>query len=88
MLSYGGDHRGLAGAWGAEQQVASLPCLADRGVVVLPLIDTTTETLICPGWETLVVPISQPGTPGRNKRGVLLSRVWQPRQKAPFCPGC
>ena len=29
---------------------------------------TTTETLICLGWETLVIPISQPGTPGRNKR--------------------
>ena len=26
---------------------------------------TTTETLICPGWETLVVPVFQPGTPGR-----------------------
>ena len=42
---------------------------------------TTTETLICPGWETLVVPVSQPGMPGRDKRGVLLSRVWQPGQK-------
>ena len=30
---------------------------------------TTTEMLICPGWETLVVPVSQPGTPGRDKRG-------------------
>jgi hypothetical protein len=30
---------------------------------------TNTETLICPGWETLVVPVSQPGTPGRDKRG-------------------
>ena len=30
---------------------------------------TTTETLICPGWEILVVPVSQPGTPGRDKRG-------------------
>ena len=45
---------------------------------------TTTETLICAGCETLVVPVSQPGTPGRDKRGgVLLSRVWQhqPGQK-------
>ena len=41
---------------------------------------TTTETLIYPDWETLVVPVSQPGTPGRDKRGVLLSRVWQPGQ--------
>ena len=32
---------------------------------------TTTETLICPGCETSVVPISQPGTPGRDKRGGL-----------------
>ena len=36
---------------------------------------TTTETLICPGWETSVVPVSQPGTPGRDKRG------------CPFVPG-
>ena len=42
---------------------------------------TTTETLICPGWETSVVLVSQPGTPGRDKRGALLSRVWQPGQK-------
>ena len=40
---------------------------------------------ICPGWEIFVVPVSQPGTPGRDKRGVLLSRVWQPGQK-PFVP--
>ena len=26
---------------------------------------TTTETLICPGWEISVVPVSQPGMPGR-----------------------
>ena len=38
-------------------------------------LDTTTERLICPGWETLVVPVSQPGTPGRDKRG------------RSFCPG-
>ena len=36
---------------------------------------TTTETLICPGWETLVVPVSKPGTPGRDKR------------VGSFCPG-
>ena len=35
---------------------------------------TTTETLIYPGWETLVVPVSQPGTPDRDKGGS-------------FCPG-
>ena len=49
------------------------------GVVFLFLvkerqIDTTTKTLICPDWETVVVPVSQPGTPVRDK-GV------------PFCPG-
>ena len=36
---------------------------------------TTTKTLICPGWETAVVPVSQPGTPVRDKRG------------CPFIPG-
>ena len=29
---------------------------------------TTTKTLICPGWETAVAPVSQPGTPVRDKR--------------------
>ena len=29
---------------------------------------TTTKTLICPGWETAVVPVSQPGMPVRDKR--------------------
>ena len=37
--------------------------------------NTTTERLICPGWEIFVVPVSQPGTPGRDKRG------------GPFVPG-
>ena len=45
------------------------------------------KTLICPGWETPVVPVSQPGTPVRDKGGALLSRVWQPGQKRTFCPG-
>ena len=43
--------------------------------MLLYLALTTTEWLICPGWETLVVPVSQPGTPGRDKRG------------GPFVPG-
>ena len=29
---------------------------------------TTTKMLMCPGWETAVVPVFQPGTPVRNKR--------------------
>ena len=33
-------------------------------------------------WETLFVPVSQPRTPGRDKKGVLLSCVRQPGQKA------
>src|SRR6185312_12190512 len=40
-----------------------------------PAPPTTTKTLICPGWETAVVPVSQPGTPVRDKRG------------CPFVPG-
>ena len=28
---------------------------------------TTTEQVIYPGWETLFVPVSKPGTPGRNR---------------------
>ena len=45
-------------------------------LAVMPI--TTTETLICPGWETPVVPVSQPGTPVRDKRGALLSRLVTP----------
>ena len=48
---------------------------------------TNTKTLICPGWETPIVPVSQPWTPVRDKRGAFLSRVWQPGQKRIFCPG-
>ena len=33
------------------------------------VLNTTTETLIYPGSETPVVPVSQPGMPGRDKRG-------------------
>ena len=52
---------------------------------------TTTERLICPGWETLVVPVSQPGTPGRDKRGSFCPGsgnrgCYQPGQKVPFFP--
>ena len=50
------------------------------------LTNTTTKTLICPGWETAVVPVSQPGTRVRDKRGALLSRVWQPGQKVQPAP--
>ena len=56
---------------------------------------TTTETLICPGWETLVVPVSQPGTPGRDKRGSFCPGSGNRDKRccqrhvagAPFCPG-
>ena len=36
---------------------------------------TSIEHQCYPGWETLFVPVSQPGTPGRDKRG------------CPFVPG-
>ena len=39
---------------------------------------TTRETLICPGWETSVVPVSQPGTPGRDKRGASATCLAHP----------
>ena len=42
------------------------------------------KTLICSGWET-PVGNARPGQKGKG--GALLSRVWQPGQKAPFCPG-
>ena len=64
---------------------------------------TTTKTLICPGWETAVVPVSQPGTPVRDKRGcpfipgLATARLVTPTGTkgaasahvagAPFCPG-
>ena len=71
-----------------------LPIINSRGGVRI----TTTETLICPDWETLVVPVSQLGTPGRDKRGgpfvpdlatgtkgYLLSRLVTPTgTKGPF----
>ena len=45
-------------------------------ITFYPLLETTTiEMLICLGWETLVVPVSQLGTPDRDKRG------------GPFVPG-
>ena len=46
-----------------------MSCHRSQGMVA------TTKTLICPGWETAVVPVSQPGTPVRDKRG------------CPFVPG-
>ena len=57
---------------------------------------TTTKTLICPGWETPIVPVSQPGTPVRDKRGALFVPGLATGTKgaasahmtgAPFCPG-
>src|SRR6185312_820750 len=44
-------------------------------LVIRSKTNTTTKTLICPGWETAVFPVSQPGTPVRDKRG------------CPFVPG-
>ena len=38
-------------------------------LLIYYLYKNTTETLICPGWETPIVPVSQPGPPGRDKRG-------------------
>ena len=60
---------------------------------------TTTKILICPGWETPVVPVSQPGTPVRDKRGCPfvpglatgikedLGAASAHVAGAPFCPG-
>ena len=57
---------------------------------------TTTKTLICPGWETPIVPVSQPGMPVRDKRGCPFVPGLSTGTKgaasahvagAPFCPG-
>ena len=53
---------------------------------------TTTKMLICPGWKTAVVPVSQPGTPVRDKRGCpfvpgLATAASAHVAGAPFCPG-
>ena len=47
----------------------------EQGSTAHPTYYTTTKTLICPDWETAVVPVFQPGTPVRDKRG------------CPFVPG-
>ena len=55
--------------------------------------NTTTKMLICPGWETHVVPVSQPGTPVQDKRGCPFVPGLATGTKenllsgAPFCPG-
>ena len=55
----------------------------------------TTEMLICSGWKILVVPVSQPETPGRDKRGSFVAGLATGTKRccqrhvagAPFCPG-
>jgi len=57
---------------------------------------TTTETLICPGWETLFVPPFCPESSNRDKRHPFVPVGNTNRDKkgcqrhvagAPFCPG-
>ena len=57
---------------------------------------TTKKTLICLDWETPVVPVSQPRTPVRDKRGCPFVPGLATGTKgaasahvagAPFCPG-
>ena len=50
-----------------------------------PVPDNTTEMLICPGWETLIVQVSHPVTPGRDKRGIFVSGLATGTKS--FCPG-
>ena len=47
---------------------------------------TTTERLICPGWETFAVPVSQPGTPGRDKSGSFCPGSGNRDKRLPFVP--
>ena len=70
------------------------PC--GRGALGIRSQSATTKTLICPGWETPVVPVSQPGTPVRDKRGCPSVPGLATGTKgaasahvasAPFCPG-
>ena len=70
-----------------KKLLAYLSRQEDRVDPLMAPTTTTTKMLICSGWETAVVPVSQPGTPVRDKGGALLSRVWQPGQKRTFCPG-
>ena len=66
-------------------------CMKRKGLQKI----TTTERLTCPGWETLVVPISQPGMPSQNKRGSFCPGSGNRDKRccqrhvagAPFCPG-
>ena len=55
-------------------------------LVIVKVTFTTTERLICPGWETFVVPVSQPGTPGRDKRGSFCPGSGNRDKKHPFVP--
>ena len=47
---------------------------------------TTTKILMCPGWETHVVLVSQPGTPVRDKRGVFCPGSGNRDKRGPFVP--
>ena len=58
-----------------KKLLAYLSRQEDRVDPLMAPTTTTTKMLICSGWETAVVPVSQPGTPVRDKRG------------CPFVPG-
>ena len=48
------------------------------------LVFATIERLICPGWKNFVIPVSQPGTPGRDKRGCSFVPGLSTGTKGPF----
>ena len=56
---------GLDRNYGLDTWLELLTCPCQRIYVSTTLTKklTATKTLICPGWETLIVPVSQSGTP-------------------------
>ena len=55
--------------WSDEVTVTTTKSSTSTGQLESLVPATTKERLICPGWKTFVVPVFQPETSGRDKRG-------------------